>query len=57
MPSNVLTPPTGSGHGLLAEYFDNPDLAGAPKLSRVEPRIFQQQERDRPGGGGSDFGA
>ena len=40
---SALTPPSGSGHGLLAEYFDNPDLAGPPKLSRVEPRIFQQQ--------------
>ena len=43
MPTTVLTPPNGSGHGLLAEYFDNPDLSGTPKLSRVEPRIFQQQ--------------
>src|SRR5262249_11490474 len=40
---SALTPPTGSGHGLLAEYFHNPDLTGQPKLSRVEPRIFQQQ--------------
>jgi beta-glucosidase len=40
---SALTPSTGSGHGLLAEYFDNPDLTGQPKLSRVEPRIFQQQ--------------
>jgi beta-glucosidase len=44
IPSGALTPPTGSGHGLLAEYFDNPDLAGQPKLSRVEPRLFHQQE-------------
>ena len=43
VPSSALTPPNGSGHGLLAEYFDNPDFSGAPKLSRVEARILQQQ--------------
>jgi beta-glucosidase len=42
VPTADLTPPSGSGHGLLAEYFDNPDLSGQPKLSRVEPRVFQQ---------------
>jgi beta-glucosidase len=42
VPSSALTPPSGSGHGLMAEYFDNPDLSGQPKLSRVEPRIEQQ---------------
>jgi len=47
VPAAVLTPPTGAGHGLLAEYFDNPDLSGEPKLSRVESRIFQQEMIDR----------
>ena len=42
VPSSALTPPDITGHGLLAEYFDNPDFAGRPKLERVEPRIFQQ---------------
>lgn len=42
VPSSVLIPPDGKGHGLLAEYFDNPDCAGQPKLRRIEPRIFQQ---------------
>jgi beta-glucosidase len=42
VPTADLTPPSGSGHGVLAEYFDNPDFSGQPKLSRVEPRIFQQ---------------
>jgi beta-glucosidase len=42
IPVAALTPPGGAGHGLLAEYFDNPDMSGAPRLSRVEPRIFQQ---------------
>jgi beta-glucosidase len=36
----ALTPPGGSGHGVLAEYFDNPDFTGQPKLSRVEPRPY-----------------
>jgi beta-glucosidase len=36
--SDVLTPPAGSGRGVLAEYFDNADLQDAPKLRRVEPR-------------------
>jgi beta-glucosidase len=40
--SSALTPPNGLGHGLLAEYFDNPDFSGQPELQRVEPRIFQQ---------------
>ena len=43
VPVSALTPPNGQGHGLLAEYFDNPDASGAPKLSRVEPRVFMQQ--------------
>jgi beta-glucosidase len=43
IPTTALTPPDGSGHGLLAEYFDNPEFQGEPKLRRVEPRIFQQQ--------------
>ncbi len=38
IPSSALTPPSGSGHGLLAEYFDNPEFQGQPKLARVEPR-------------------
>jgi beta-glucosidase len=38
--SNVLTTPDGSGPGLLAEYFDNPDMQGQPTLRRTEPRIY-----------------
>ncbi|MEJ2145213.1 MAG: glycoside hydrolase family 3 C-terminal domain-containing protein [Acidobacteriota bacterium] len=44
----TLTPPTGSGHGLLAEYFDNPDLQGAPKLERVEKRVYLEYDRNVP---------
>jgi beta-glucosidase len=44
VPTAVLEPPAGGGHGVLAEYFDNPELQSAPKLSRVEPRPFAQLE-------------
>ena len=42
VPVSVFAPPAGSGHGLLAEYFDNSDLQGKPKLQRVEPRPLRQ---------------
>ncbi len=45
LPAAALTPPSGAGHGVLAEYFDNPQFQGTPKISRVEPRpylAFQQ---------------
>jgi beta-glucosidase len=48
VPSIVLTPPGGAGHGVQAEYFDNPDFQGEPKLRRVEPRIFQQADLPDP---------
>ena len=32
-------PPASALHGLKAEYWDNPDLAGAPLLSRTDDRI------------------
>jgi beta-glucosidase len=35
-----LTPAQGGGRGLSAEYFDNPDLQGKPKLRRVEGRPY-----------------
>jgi beta-glucosidase len=42
VPSEALTPPSGQGHGLLAEYFDNPEFQGRPKMQRVEPRPLVQ---------------
>jgi len=42
VPSDVLTPPDGNGHGLLAEYFAGTDLQGEPRLKRVEPRPYIQ---------------
>ena len=40
LPAIVLAPPNGARHGLLAEYFDNPEFQGEPKLSRVESRPY-----------------
>jgi beta-glucosidase len=38
--STFLTPPEGSGRGLLVEYFNNPELQGQPKLRRLELRAY-----------------
>jgi beta-glucosidase len=48
---DVLIPPTSavsgqSEHGLLAEYFTNPDFAGPPAFSRIEPRVYLQREME-----------
>jgi len=40
MSSDVLTPPSGPGPGVLAEYFDNADLQNAAKYQRVEARPY-----------------
>jgi beta-glucosidase len=40
VPSTFLTPSEGDGRGVLAEYFDNPDLQGEPKLRRPEARAY-----------------
>jgi len=46
--SGVLTTPDGKGHGLQAEYFDNADLSGQPKLRRTEPRIYFNANMEEP---------
>jgi len=35
----TLTPASGSGHGLSAEYFASPDFSGAPAITRVDPTV------------------
>jgi len=40
VPAAYLSPIKGSGLGVQAEYFANPDLAGQPKLKRSEPRPY-----------------
>ena len=46
VPSTFLAPPDGKGHGLLAEYFANPDLQGEPALRRTEPRAYFEMEME-----------
>ena len=46
--ADVLTPPDGKGQGLLAEYFDNADFKGEPKLRRVEPRVYYDANMEEP---------
>jgi beta-glucosidase len=48
IPTSFLTPPEGGGHGLLAEYFNNPDLQGTPKLRRPEPRAYFDMGMEAP---------
>jgi len=35
----ALSPATGSGHGLSAEYFNSPDLSGEPVLKRIDANV------------------
>ncbi len=45
--SSTLTLPDGKGHGVVAEYFDNLEFKGEPKLRRTEARIaFNQRSSD-----------
>ncbi len=37
--TQYLTPPSGGGNGLQAEYFNNMTLSGTPVLRRVDPNI------------------
>ena len=46
--ANFLTPPDGSGQGLLAEYFDNQTFQGQPKLRRKEPRVYFDANTEEP---------
>jgi beta-glucosidase len=48
VPSAFLTPAEGGGHGVLAEYFDNPELRGEPKLRRSEPRPYFEMGMEDP---------
>jgi beta-glucosidase len=46
--ANVLVTPDGKGGGLQAEYFDNPDFQGQPKLRRVETRVYFDANMEEP---------
>lgn len=44
----VLAPSDGKGQGLQAEYFDNAEFKGEPKLRRVEPRVYYDANTEEP---------
>jgi beta-glucosidase len=46
--SSVLTPPDGKGAGLLAEYWDNAEFQGQPKLRRTESRVYFDSFMEEP---------
>ena len=48
VPTTFLAAPEGGGRGLLAEYFNNPDLQGDPKLRRPEPRAYFDMGMEGP---------
>lgn len=48
VPSQFLSPASGAARGVLAEYFDNPDLRGEPKLRRVERRPYFDMGMEDP---------
>jgi beta-glucosidase len=37
--SEFLLTPDGTNHGLLGEYFGNPDFKGEPLFTRIDPKI------------------
>ena len=39
VPSSVLSPATGPGPGLTAQYWNAPDFAGSPSVTRVERQV------------------
>ncbi len=47
VPATYLSLKEG-GPGVLAEYFDNPELAGEPKLRRTEPRAYFELNMEDP---------
>jgi beta-glucosidase len=47
VPPSLLALPKG-GRGVLAEYFDNPELQGEPKLRRAEPRPYFELGMEDP---------
>ena len=46
--TDALAPPDGSGHGLVAEYYDNADFQGEPKLKRTESRLYYDANMEEP---------
>ncbi len=50
VPADLLQTPQGA-RGLLAEFFNNPDLSGDPALTRIDPNVDFTWGSGSPGGG------
>jgi beta-glucosidase len=48
VPTAFLAPAQGGERGVRAEYFDNPDLQGEPRLRRSEPRPYFDMGMEDP---------
>jgi len=48
IPSAFLTPGAGGASGVAVEYFDNPELEGKPRLSRIEDRPYFDMNMEDP---------
>jgi hypothetical protein len=53
LPSSMLAPTGGrpGEEGLRAEYFNNPNFAGTPVITRVDPQVDMNWSEDAPGNG------
>lgn len=49
--SQYLTPSSGSGHGLYAQFYNNMTLSGSPTLTRVDPQVDFNWNGNSPGSG------
>jgi hypothetical protein len=49
--TQYLTPASGSGNGLLGQYFANETLSGTPVLTRVDPNVDFNWNGNSPGSG------
>ena len=55
--SSFLTPSSGSGHGLLGQYYSNETLSGTPTATQVDPQVnfAWNGASPAPGVPGTDF--
>lgn len=51
IPTEYLTPPSGVGHGLRGQYFNNTSLSGSPVLTRTDATIDFEWGDGSPGAG------
>jgi hypothetical protein len=51
VPASCLTTPDGKDHGLLGEYFRNPNVDGTPVFTRVDSNMAPYWDKASPGDG------